>query len=221
MIVIYGLMDGLMFLRFTAEDIHSASWSNIQNTHTQFKYRYSFSLYHPLSAYRNVLDLLPTTIFPNYPPGGNVDDDNNKRAIEALKSAKEYNVVDEEDILYRESILSEYFAAVDLVWSGLDICRLEWRFILCDKSAIVRSKQFVLVSCLIWFLFIFLFLRSLQCIQTNWLFPIRLSSTIEHLWPIWINCRGWNRCLRAASNRQLLLANIWRSVVCRTRAVQW
>lgn len=88
-------------------------------THTQFKYRYSFSLYHPLSAYRNVLDLLPTTIFPNYPPGGNVDDDNNKRAIEALKSAKEYNVVDEEDILYRESILSEYFAAVDLVWSGL------------------------------------------------------------------------------------------------------
>lgn len=125
MIVIYGLMDGLMFLRFTAEDIHSASWSNIQNTHTQFKYRYSFSLYHPLSAYRNVLDLLPTTIFPNYPPGGNVDDDNNKRAIEALKSAKEYNVVDEEDILYRESILSEYFAAVDLVWSGLDICRLE------------------------------------------------------------------------------------------------
>jgi hypothetical protein len=57
----------------------------------------------------NILDLLPTTIFPNYPPGGHIDDENNKKAIEALKNAKEFSIVDEEDILYRESILSKFF----------------------------------------------------------------------------------------------------------------
>lgn len=56
----------------------------------------------------NILDLLPSTIFPNYPPGGDVDDENNKRAIEALKNAKEFSIVNEEDILYQESILSEF-----------------------------------------------------------------------------------------------------------------
>lgn len=56
----------------------------------------------------NILDLLPTTIFPNYPPGGHIDDENNKKAIEALKNAKEFSIVDEEDVLYRESILSKF-----------------------------------------------------------------------------------------------------------------
>lgn len=56
--------------------------------------------------FSNILDLLPTTIFPNYPPGGNVDDEENRKAIEALKNAKEYSFVDEEDVLYQESILS-------------------------------------------------------------------------------------------------------------------
>ncbi|XP_059608084.1 MOXD1 homolog 1 [Phlebotomus argentipes] len=55
----------------------------------------------------NILDLLPTTIFPNYPPGGNVDDEENRKAIEALKNAKEYSFVDEEDVLYQESILNK------------------------------------------------------------------------------------------------------------------
>lgn len=58
-------------------------------------------------ANRNILDLLPTTIFPNFPPGGHIDDENNKKAIEALKNAKEFSIVDEEDVLYRESILSK------------------------------------------------------------------------------------------------------------------
>lgn len=57
---------------------------------------------------RNILDLLPTTVFPNYPPGGHIDDENNKRAIEALKNAKEYSIVDEEDVLQKESILSKF-----------------------------------------------------------------------------------------------------------------
>lgn len=57
---------------------------------------------------RNALDLLPTTIFPNFPPGGQVDDENNQKAIEALKNAKEYTIVDEEDALHQESILSKY-----------------------------------------------------------------------------------------------------------------
>lgn len=55
---------------------------------------------------RNALDLLPTTVFPNYPPGGHVNDENNQKAIEALKSAKEY-IVNEEDLLHQSSILSE------------------------------------------------------------------------------------------------------------------
>lgn len=50
---------------------------------------------------------MPTTIFPNYPPGGHIDDENNKKAIEALQSAKEYSIVTE-DILQQESILSEW-----------------------------------------------------------------------------------------------------------------
>uniref|UniRef100_A0A1B0CDV7 Uncharacterized protein n=2 Tax=Lutzomyia longipalpis TaxID=7200 RepID=A0A1B0CDV7_LUTLO len=41
------------------------------------------------------------------PPGGNVDDEQNRKAIEALKNAKEYSFVDEEDILYQESILNK------------------------------------------------------------------------------------------------------------------
>lgn len=50
---------------------------------------------------------MPTTIFPNFPPGGHIDDENNKKAIEALQNAKEYSIVTE-DILQQESILSEY-----------------------------------------------------------------------------------------------------------------
>lgn len=50
---------------------------------------------------------MPTTIFPNFPPGGHIDDENNKKAIEALQNAKEYSIV-AEDILQQESILSEY-----------------------------------------------------------------------------------------------------------------
>lgn len=57
---------------------------------------------------RNALDLLPTTVFPNYPPGGHIDDENNQKAIEALKNAKEYTIVSEEDMLHQSSILSTY-----------------------------------------------------------------------------------------------------------------
>lgn len=56
---------------------------------------------------RNALDLLPTTVFPNFPPGGHIDDENNQKAIEALKNAKEYTIINEEDVLQQESILSE------------------------------------------------------------------------------------------------------------------
>lgn len=51
--------------------------------------------------------MLPTTVFPNFPPGGTIDDENNQKAIEALKNAKEYTIVNEEDALQQESILSE------------------------------------------------------------------------------------------------------------------
>lgn len=57
--------------------------------------------------FRNALDLLPTTVFPNFPPGGTIDDENNQKAIEALKNAKEYTIINEEDTLQQESILSE------------------------------------------------------------------------------------------------------------------
>lgn len=53
---------------------------------------------------------MPTTIFPNFPPGGHIDDENNKKAIEALQNAKEYSIVTE-DILQQESILSKFFDA--------------------------------------------------------------------------------------------------------------
>lgn len=65
-------------------------------------------LHYILLFFRNALDLLPTTVFPNFPPGGQIDDENNKKAIEALKNAKEYTIVDEEDALHQESILSKY-----------------------------------------------------------------------------------------------------------------
>lgn len=55
----------------------------------------------------NALDLLPTTVFPNFPPGGHIEDENNQKAIEALKNAKEYTIVNEEDAIQQESILSE------------------------------------------------------------------------------------------------------------------
>lgn len=58
-------------------------------------------------AFRNALDLLPTTVFPNFPPGGHIDDENNRKAIEALKNAKEYTIINEEDALQQESILSK------------------------------------------------------------------------------------------------------------------
>lgn len=54
------------------------------------------------------MDLKPTTVFPNFPPGGHIDDENNQKAIEALHNAKEYSIVNEEDILQQESILSKY-----------------------------------------------------------------------------------------------------------------
>lgn len=50
---------------------------------------------------------MPTTVFPNFPPGGHIDDENNQKAIEALKNAKEYTIVNEEEVLHQESILSE------------------------------------------------------------------------------------------------------------------
>lgn len=56
----------------------------------------------------NILDLLPKTVFPNFPPGGTIDDENNKIAIEALKKAKDYSYVDQEDALLNKSILSEF-----------------------------------------------------------------------------------------------------------------
>lgn len=55
----------------------------------------------------NILDILPKTIFPNFPPGGDPDDEINRKAIEALKNAKEYSTVSEEDVLYEESILNK------------------------------------------------------------------------------------------------------------------
>lgn len=58
-------------------------------------------------ARSNALDLLPTTVFPNFPPGGHIEDENNQKAIEALKNAKEYTIVNEEDAIQQESILSE------------------------------------------------------------------------------------------------------------------
>lgn len=64
--------------------------------------------------YRNALDLLPKTVFPNFPPGGQIDDENNQKAIEALKNAKEYTIVDEEDALHHESILSKYFSQLKI-----------------------------------------------------------------------------------------------------------
>lgn len=64
---------------------------------------------HVINMNRNALDLLPTTVFPNYPPGGHVDDENNQKAIEALKNAKEYTIVNEEDMLHQSSILSKYY----------------------------------------------------------------------------------------------------------------
>lgn len=51
---------------------------------------------------------MPTTIFPNYPPGGHIDDENNKKAIEALQNAKEYSILDDEDVFQQESILSKF-----------------------------------------------------------------------------------------------------------------
>lgn len=56
---------------------------------------------------------MPTTIFPNFPPGGHIDDENNKKAIEALQNAKEYSIVTE-DILQQESILSEWYFDVSI-----------------------------------------------------------------------------------------------------------
>lgn len=52
---------------------------------------------------------MPTTIFPNFPPGGHIDDENNKAAIEALQNAKEFSIVNEEDVLQKESILSMFY----------------------------------------------------------------------------------------------------------------
>lgn len=48
---------------------------------------------------------MPATIFPNFSPGNPADSD--KKAIEALRTAKEYSIIDDEDILQRNSILSK------------------------------------------------------------------------------------------------------------------
>lgn len=60
-----------------------------------------------LFLYKNSIeDILPP--FPNYERGGDVNDENNRGAIEALKNAKEYSVVeDEEEQIYKKSILSK------------------------------------------------------------------------------------------------------------------
>ena len=52
---------------------------------------------------------MPTTAFiPNFPPGGTIDDENNKKVIEALQNAEEYSVVDEEIALKKGSVLSTF-----------------------------------------------------------------------------------------------------------------
>lgn len=73
-----------------------------------FDYSPELNSHHKNVCFRNALDLLPTTVFPNFPPGGHIDDENNQRAIEALKNAKEYTIVNEEDTIQQESILSKY-----------------------------------------------------------------------------------------------------------------
>lgn len=61
--------------------------------------------------YSSNVDFQPQfSSMPQFSPGGEIDDENNKIAIEALKHAKEYTLVlDEEDQIYKQSILSEQF----------------------------------------------------------------------------------------------------------------
>lgn len=80
------------------------------------------------------MDLLPTTVFPNFPPGGHIDDENNQRAIEALKNAKEYVIV-QEDALQQESILSEY--------RNIDKTQKKSKHFSYDADAFNREKQIV------------------------------------------------------------------------------
>lgn len=59
--------------------------------------------------YNSDLDAYTTSIvFPNFPPGGDLNDRENRIAIEALKHAKEFSEVTEEEIVYKNSTLSKY-----------------------------------------------------------------------------------------------------------------
>lgn len=54
-------------------------------------------------------------VLPQFSPGGEIDDENNKIAIEALKHAKEYTlVVDEDDQIYKQSILSKTNSNIEI-----------------------------------------------------------------------------------------------------------
>lgn len=54
-------------------------------------------------------------VLPQFSPGGEIDDENNRIAIEALKHAKEYTlVVDEDDQIYKQSILSKTNSNIEI-----------------------------------------------------------------------------------------------------------
>uniref|UniRef100_A0A336L841 CSON004817 protein n=1 Tax=Culicoides sonorensis TaxID=179676 RepID=A0A336L841_CULSO len=58
--------------------------------------------------YNSDLDAYTTSIvFPNFPPGGDLNDRENRIAIEALKHAKEFSEVTEEEIVYKNSTLNK------------------------------------------------------------------------------------------------------------------
>ncbi len=77
---------------FGVYDFYAMNMTDVENL---FLYRESIN------------DFFPATVFPNYEHGGDLNDENNRLAIEALKNAKEYSIIqDEEDQLYRKSILS-------------------------------------------------------------------------------------------------------------------
>lgn len=61
-----------------------------------------------LILYNGDLDAYTGSIvFPNFPPGGDLNDHENRIAIEALKHAKEFSEISEEDISYKNSTLSK------------------------------------------------------------------------------------------------------------------
>lgn len=58
--------------------------------------------------YNSDLDAYTTSyVFPNFPPGGDLNDPENRIAIEALRQAKEYSEGPEEEIVNKNSTLSK------------------------------------------------------------------------------------------------------------------